>query len=48
MTCPAALAGALAVLGVAGCAEPQRQAAIGGAQAMFSRFHQQLATQVSA
>ncbi|TAA25773.1 biliverdin-producing heme oxygenase [Pseudoxanthomonas winnipegensis] len=28
--------------------DPQRQAAIGGAQAMFSRFHQQLATQVSA
>lgn len=26
MTCPAALAGALAVLGVAGCTEPQRQA----------------------
>lgn len=26
MTCPAALAGALALLGVAGCAEPQRQA----------------------
>ena len=25
MTCPAALAGALAILGVAGCAEPQRQ-----------------------
>lgn len=25
MTCPAALAGALAFLGVAGCAEPQRQ-----------------------
>jgi len=26
MTCPAALAGALAILGVAGCTEPQRQA----------------------
>lgn len=25
MTCPAALAGALALLGIAGCAEPQRQ-----------------------
>ena len=25
MTCPAALAGALAILGIAGCVEPQRQ-----------------------
>ena len=37
MTCPAALAGALALLGVAGCTEPQRQGQPAERQMLISR-----------